>query len=106
MRSRLSGVGLGSGYRSYLRPQSGLFLPFMQLLLVSIQALADNLHQSGIQDCRQREVLVEAPLPAERAIGDRFFAKFRKTQLLERDFRQIESLGTAVIGFAVDAVLV
>jgi hypothetical protein len=42
-----------------LRPQAGFLFAFVRFLLVTLEALANHLHQADIQQRRQREVLIK-----------------------------------------------
>src|ERR1700686_5050394 len=78
----------------------------MGFLLVALQALANPLHETCIEQRREREVLIKTFLPAKRSGGNGLWPQFRQTQFLEWDMRQIQGLRAAVVGLAVDAILV
>src|SRR5581483_3374673 len=78
----------------------------MGLLFMALHALSDHLHQSRIEHGRQREILVEAPLPAQRLRRNRFRPKLRQSELLKGHARQIQSLRATVIGLSIHTILV
>jgi hypothetical protein len=78
----------------------------MGFQFMPVEALSNDLDQSRIEHCRQSEVLIEAPLPAQGFGGNRFWPQFRQAQFFEGDFREIQDLRTAVVGLAIDAILV
>src|ERR1700756_3130931 len=78
----------------------------MSFLLMTLQVLANHLHETCIEHCRKREVLIKAFLPAKRSGGNRLWPQFRQSEFLEWDMRQIQGLRAAIVGLAVDAILV
>src|SRR5579864_5144291 len=72
---------------------------------MSFEALADDLHQAGVQKSRQCEVLIKTPLPAKRSRRDRLWAEFRQAEFFEGHVREIEGLGPAVVQLPVYAIL-
>src|ERR1700757_3877158 len=78
----------------------------MGFLLMTLQVLANHLHQTRIEQRRQREVLIKTFLPAKRSGGNRLWPQFRQSEFLEWHMRQIQGLRAAIVGLAVDAILV
>lgn len=78
----------------------------MGFFLMALQALANHLNQAGVENRRQREILVKAPLPAQRSCWHGLRPQFGKTELLEWNLGQVQDLRAPVVGLAVDAVLV
>src|SRR5579864_1046122 len=72
---------------------------------MSFEALADDLHQAGVQKSRQCEVLIKTPLPAKRSRWNRLWAEFRQAEFFEGHVGQIEGLGPAVVQLPVHAIL-
>ena len=78
----------------------------MGFLLITLQALANHLHQADIQQRGQREVLIKASLPAQSSGGHRLRSQVRQTEFVEGNAREVQTLCAAVVSFPVDALLI